>query len=89
MFEAEIEIICITNKGREIPFIYETEVECDYSTRVEECHGFHTFFDVDELDYERQCKLAKDDFIANTKLEHITNDLIEELEKEEIIVEMR
>ena len=89
MFEAEIEIICVTNKGREIPFIYETEVECAYSTRVEECYGYHTFFEVDERDYERQCEIAKDDFIANTPLELITNDLIEELEEDETIIEMR
>ena len=89
MFEAEIEIICVTDKGREIPFIYEMEVECAYSTRVEECDGYHTFFEVDERDYERQCEIAKDDFIANTPLELIRNDLIEELEEDETSIEMR
>ena len=89
MFEAEIEITCTTSKGRKIPFIYETEVECSYSTRVERCHGYHVFFDADENEYAQQCELAKEKFIEEVSLDEITNDLIDELDEDETIIEVR
>jgi hypothetical protein len=60
--DAEITKQVFSDKNKIYTVKIPTTVECWASERVEECHGFHTFFDIDDISYDNAVQEAEEAF---------------------------
>jgi len=53
---------------------FSTDIECRYYLdRIEECHGYHEMYEIDEKDYEKQTQLFIEN-LSDNDLKDIINE---------------
>lgn len=87
LFDTEYIIKVFSNKGKTYETSIEDTIECGYHERIEECHGYHTFYDVCDEQYEAMTNEAQEKFESSKDCFSICEDyLCDELEEDEHII---
>ena len=83
--EFELNFKVKTSKGRILPAAITKEADVYCHTRVEECHGFHTFYDIDNRHYDQRLEELTEEF---EDLELLEEALLDELQEDETVIEI-
>jgi hypothetical protein len=83
--EFELKFKVKTNKNRILETTITEEAPVNCHSRVEECHGYHTFYDIDDRDYERKHQELIEEF---NDLEILQESLLDELAEDEEVIEI-
>ena len=83
--EFELNFKVKTNKDRILPasVTVEEDIVCDVYT--EECHGYHTFYEIRDDAYEHRHNELFEEF---NDLERLQEALLDELEEDEDVIEI-
>lgn len=84
--EMPLNLKVITNTGRTVESQIEINIEVGAYTHIEQCHDYHTFYDIDENDAKNKIQ----QYLENLTNEEATELLLdnEVLEENEKVVEI-
>jgi len=60
--DGEFQVKVFSNFGKQYNPTIDCTLECEAEIRVEECHGYHTFYDIRETDYDLALQIEQESF---------------------------